>query len=60
MGFLIRNISNRAESKVFIHELLYNRVSFAQSNVHLHSSLAVTDIVDQLVRHLINIGKNGW
>ncbi len=50
---------NRAESKVFVHEVLHNRVSLAECNVHLDGALAVANVMSLLLGDAVDIGEEG-
>lgn len=51
----MRDISNRAEPKVFVHQTLNHCVSFAEGNMHLHSSLTVPKVVNLLVCNVVDV-----
>ena len=60
MWLCVFDVSYGSKSKIFIHKLFNDRISFAQSDVHLYGSLAVTEIVDCLLGYFIDVLEHCW
>ena len=60
MRFCIFDIGNRPKGKIFIDKMLNNFVVFAQSDVHLNSSLTMAYVVHFLVAYFVDVVEESW
>ena len=53
------DIGDRPEAEILVDDGLNNRVSFAESDMHLYGALAMPDIVHLLFGVLVDIAEDG-